>query len=80
MHKISVEEILETWASFNEKLYESDRTTFTMFEKDPNDLIIPVTLSELKPALNKLKKRKAPGADLVTSDMLEAGGDLSTNT
>ena len=72
----SVEEILETWASFYEKLYESDRTTFTMFEEDPNDPILPVTLSELKHALNKLKKGKAPGPDSITSEMLEAGGDL----
>ena len=71
----SVEEILETWASFYEKLYKSDRTTFTMFEEDPNDSIPLVTMSELKHALNKLKKGKAPGPDSITSEMLEAGGD-----
>ena len=55
-----VEDILETWASFYEKLYKSDRTTFTKFEEDPDDPIPPVTLNELKNAIHKLKKGKAP--------------------
>ena len=54
----SVEEILEILAFFYEKLYESDITTFTMVEENPNDPILPVTLSELKRKFNKLNKLK----------------------
>ena len=70
----TVEEILETWASFYEKLYKSDRTTFTKIEEDPNDPIPPVTVAELESAIHKLKKGKAPGPDSITAEMLEAGG------
>ncbi|GFO32255.1 endonuclease-reverse transcriptase [Plakobranchus ocellatus] len=71
------EEILEICKSFYETLYESTLPTPTNCENESpdSDKVPPFTTNEVKSCLLAMSKKKAPGPDDITSDILLLGDE-----
>ncbi|GFN92475.1 RNA-directed DNA polymerase (reverse transcriptase) domain containing protein [Plakobranchus ocellatus] len=71
------EEMLEICKSFYKMLYESTLPTPTNCEKESpdSDEVPPFTTNEVKSCLLAMSKKKAPGPDDITSDILLFGDE-----
>ncbi|GFN89052.1 RNA-directed DNA polymerase (reverse transcriptase) domain containing protein [Plakobranchus ocellatus] len=71
------EEILEICKSFYKTLYKSTLPTPTNCEKESpdSDEVPPFTTNEVKSCFLSMSKKKAPGPDDITSDILLLGDE-----
>lgn len=78
MIKTEIDQVIEVWQQYCERLFESDQTSQTnhedcwtqSYEREPTILI-----SEVRAAIHKLKSAKAAGDDAITAEALKFIGE-----